>query len=81
MMLDLAEYVPSYPTNSLKFLESLEDKIQVPLDTAKVRLNVLVVGAGLGGLATAIALSRKGHSVTVLEQAPALGEVRFSTET
>jgi salicylate hydroxylase len=34
-----------------------------------------VVGAGLGGLATAIALARKGHSVTVLEQASRLGEV------
>lgn len=33
------------------------------------------MGAGLGGLATAIALARKGHAVTVLEQAPALGEV------
>jgi salicylate hydroxylase len=38
-------------------------------------LNVLVAGAGLGGLATAIALARRGHKVTVLEQAPALGEV------
>ncbi len=40
-----------------------------------VRLRVLVVGAGLGGLATAIALARRGHTVEVLEQAPQLGEV------
>jgi salicylate hydroxylase len=40
-----------------------------------LKLNIIVVGAGLGGLATAIALARKGHSVTVLEQASRLGEV------
>ncbi|CAN3503805.1 hypothetical protein DICA1_F10550 [Diutina catenulata] len=38
-------------------------------------LNVVIVGAGLGGLSTAIGLARKGHSVTVLEGAHALGEV------
>lgn len=37
--------------------------------------NILIVGAGLGGLATAIALRKKGHNVHVLEGAPALGEV------
>lgn len=35
----------------------------------------LIVGAGLGGLAAALALARKGLMVTVLEQAPAFGEV------
>jgi salicylate hydroxylase len=30
-------------------------------------LNVLVVGAGIGGLSTALALSSDGHKVTVLE--------------
>ena len=33
-------------------------------------LNVLVVGGGIGGLAAAIALSRKGHGVTVIERDP-----------
>jgi salicylate hydroxylase len=42
---------------------------------AKVRLNIIVVGAGLGGLATAIALACSGHTVTVYEQAQKLGEV------
>jgi salicylate hydroxylase len=28
-------------------------------------LNVIVVGAGLGGLGAAIALSRQGHNITV----------------
>ena len=42
---------------------------------SRVKLNVTIVGAGLGGLAAAIALTRRGHKVTVFEQAPALGEV------
>jgi salicylate hydroxylase len=33
------------------------------------------VGAGLGGLGTAVALARRGHQVTVFEQASQLGEV------
>ncbi len=36
---------------------------------------VAIVGAGLGGLAAAIALRRGGSEVTVYEQAPALGEI------
>jgi salicylate hydroxylase len=38
-------------------------------------LNVVVAGAGIGGLATALALARSGHTVTVLEQATTFGEV------
>lgn len=37
--------------------------------------HVVVVGAGLGGLTAALALLRQGFRVTVLEQAPELGEV------
>ncbi len=36
---------------------------------------ILIAGAGLGGLTAALALIRRGLRVTVLEQAPALGEV------
>ena len=36
---------------------------------------IVVVGAGIGGLATALALLRRGLDVEVYEQAPQLGEV------
>ena len=35
----------------------------------------VVVGAGIGGLAAALALARQGWQVSVLERAPELGEV------
>jgi salicylate hydroxylase len=38
-------------------------------------LPFIVVGGGIGGAATALALSRKGFSVVVLEQAEELGEI------
>jgi salicylate hydroxylase len=39
------------------------------------KLNVLIAGAGLGGLTAAACLLRAGHRVRVFEQAPQLGEV------
>ncbi|MBL8349893.1 MAG: 3-hydroxybenzoate 6-monooxygenase [Burkholderiaceae bacterium] len=38
-------------------------------------LPVLVAGGGIGGLAAALALTRRGLAVKVLEQAPQLGEI------
>ena len=38
-------------------------------------MRIAIVGAGLGGLAAAIALERDGHDVTVFEQASELGEI------
>jgi salicylate hydroxylase len=43
--------------------------------TGSARLRCVIVGAGLGGLAAAIALRRAGHEVVVVEQADALGTV------
>src|SRR5437899_12483694 len=37
--------------------------------------SALIVGAGIGGLATALALAHKGLRVTLLEQASAFGDV------
>ena len=39
------------------------------------RGNIIIAGAGLGGLTLALCLARAGFAVTVLEQAEALGEV------
>lgn len=38
-------------------------------------LNVLVVGGGLGGLATALTLQTDGHSVRVIDAVPEFAEV------
>ncbi|KAK4498765.1 hypothetical protein PRZ48_009275 [Zasmidium cellare] len=46
-----------------------------PPSEAPIRLKVAVVGAGVGGLATAVALRRDGHEVHVSEDAPALNEL------
>lgn len=38
-------------------------------------MEILIVGAGLGGMAAAAVLQQRGHRVRVFEQAPQLGEV------
>jgi salicylate hydroxylase len=71
----------SYPSQALRFLEKMneQDVSSTPSaslpEPARFKMGIIVVGAGLGGLALAIALARRGHSVRVLEQASGLGEV------
>lgn len=38
-------------------------------------MRILIAGAGIGGLAAALALARRGHDVAVFERADTLGEV------
>lgn len=41
-------------------------------------LKVVVVGAGIGGLQTALALAQDGHHVTVLESTKGFEEVNLT---
>ena len=45
------------------------------MSNASPQLPVIVAGGGIGGLAAALALVRQGFQVTVLEQAPEIGEI------
>ncbi|KAF2476791.1 FAD/NAD(P)-binding domain-containing protein [Lindgomyces ingoldianus] len=76
----------SYPSRSLNFLGRQEvhpfhqklprnESDALTDEQAKVLLDIIIVGAGLGGLATSIALRRRGHKVTVFEKAEKLDEV------
>lgn len=41
--------------------------------------SVVVVGCGLGGMASALALAEAGHQVAVIERSPELQEVKFQS--
>ena len=45
------------------------------MSVSRRNLPVLVAGGGIGGIAAALALTRRGFDVEVLEQAPQLGEI------
>ena len=51
-----------------------DDSIRVDRKAA-LSLHIVIVGCGIGGLAAAHCLGRVGHKITLLEQAPAIGEV------
>lgn len=47
------------------------------MPTAARKLDVLIVGAGLGGLAAGLALQTDGHKVTIIDSAPEFAEVSW----
>src|SRR5258706_3524742 len=48
--------------------------------SAKTRTEVLIVGGGIGGVATALALARRGMRSRVLEKAPEFGEIGYGIQ-
>jgi 2-polyprenyl-6-methoxyphenol hydroxylase-like FAD-dependent oxidoreductase len=46
-----------------------------PCASIMKNLNVVVVGAGIGGLQTALALAADGHKITLLESVKEFAEV------
>lgn len=54
-------------------MEFYKDNFDFP--HAKKSFKVIIVGAGIAGLSVAIALSKAGHDVLILEQVPEIGEV------
>ena len=48
--------------------------------SAKARSEILVIGGGIGGVATALALARRGMRSQVFEKAPEFGEIGYGIQ-
>lgn len=57
-----------------KIMESLKDNLNWH-PKARTPLNILIIGAGITGLTSALALSLSGHRVTIYEAANSLTEI------
>ncbi|PQE28688.1 FAD dependent oxidoreductase protein [Rutstroemia sp. NJR-2017a WRK4] len=57
-----------------KIIRDDGEKLKHPSYQAKSH-EVIIIGAGLGGLGAAISISLEGHDVTVLESAPEIAEI------
>lgn len=54
-------------------MTGLNDSLLLP--RAAKPLDIIIVGAGIAGLSTAIGLHKSGHSIVILEQVREIGEV------
>lgn len=54
-------------------MTGLNDSLLLP--RAAKPLDIIIVGAGIAGLSTAIGLHKSGHSIVILEQVHEIGEV------
>ena len=50
-------------------------KRKIDEDMPEFTCHVVIIGAGLGGLAAGIGILQAGHRVSILERAPILNEV------
>lgn len=66
---------PSYPTGSFNYLRPSWDSETSQTD-GQVKLDIVIIGAGVAGLSAAIALKRDGHNVVIYESTHTLSEVR-----
>lgn len=67
----------SSPSSCPHVFNAFETIILGYLSLIMQNLNVIIVGAGIGGLQSALALSHDAHRVTILESAKAFEEVRM----
>lgn len=75
---DCAAHGESVGSDTRYYEHSLSTQRIMPSQTSWRELDVAVIGGGIGGQATATALRRQGHRVTIYERADFAGEVGAS---
>src|SRR5690349_23037389 len=70
----------SNPAVPMGFSQGIADIIATPCDLEALMKEILIAGGGIGGLAAALALARKGRKVRVLEKAAEFGEIGYGIQ-